>query len=150
MAKKDTIKLKDDEGSEIVISDDKVVLKDKDGKVVKKHFSLDRFTKIVNAVEFGLFLIAIATYIVLGNLLNLWANMWVILFVPGIICSFIRAVHKRNPQHFNVLFTTLFVYFFVCLTFPGPDANLWHPLWVIFFAIPLYHIIVSIFRRILR
>ena len=30
---------------------------------------------------------------------------------------------------------------------PGEEANLWHPMWVVFFAIPVYYTIVNAIRK---
>ena len=144
---KDSIVLTDDEGDKVIIKDHHVTCCDKDGHIVKKHPCLDKFTKVLNVVEGGLGLLALVAYILLGSLLGMWYNMWVLIFVPEIVCSVIRAIHYRNASKFNMPFTAVFAFFFVCMVIPGLEANLWHPMWVVFLAIPIYYMIVSAIRR---
>ena len=33
---------------------------------------------------------------------------------------------------------------------PGLSANLWHPMWLVFLAIPLYHTTVGSIRKIIK
>lgn len=143
----DKIKLTDDEGNQVVIDDDKIVCKDANGKIVKKKECLDKFTKVTNIVEAGLGVISIIAYILLGTLLGMWYNAWIVFFLPEIICSLVRAIHRRNPSKFTYAFLVVFVYFFVCMVYPGVDASLWHPMWVVFLTIPIYHITISAIRK---
>lgn len=143
----DTIHLKDDEGNEVVIKDNKIECKTKDGKIVKRKDFCDKFINVTNIVEAALGLVAIVAYILLGSLLGMWHNGWIVFFIPEIICSIPRAIHKRNPFKFSFGFLVIFTYFFVCMVMPGMDANLWHPLWVIFLSIPIYHIVINVIRK---
>lgn len=145
----DKIHLTDDDGSEVVIENNHIVCKDKDGKVVIKDKHIDKTILATNIIEAGLGIAALVVYILLGSLCDMWYNAWVVFFVPEIICSILRAILKKNPGKFSMLFTTLFAYFFINMVYPGMGANLWHPLWVIFLAIPLYHIVVSSIRKAL-
>ena len=139
----DGVIINDDEGQQVVINDDGIVCKDKNNRKVK----VNRFMAILGCIEGGLFVLAIIAYILLGVFLNMWHNAWVVFFVPEIICSIARAIGKRNAQQFNVTFTAIFAFFFVCMILPGLEANLWHPMWVVFLAIPLYHTFVGIIRK---
>ena len=95
-----------------------------------------------------LYLLAFITFILLGYLLNYWHWAWVLFLIPDVIVSFVRCIEKKNPKHFNITFLSLFVFFFVCMGFPGMDAQLWHPMWVVFLAIPIYHIAIKPFHMI--
>ena len=146
---KDGVVISDDEGSKVIIKDKHITCVDEKGCVVRKRPILDKFTKVLNVVEGVLGLLALVAYILLGSLLGLWYNMWILIFVPEIICSIIRAIHSRNASKFNMVFTAIFTFFFVCMVFPGTEANLWHPMWVVFLTIPIYYSIVSAIRRAL-
>ena len=150
MEEKDTIRITDDEGNKVIINDKGVVCEDADGKCVKKKPHYDKFTSVLNIIEGALFLSALIAFLLVGSLAHAWYWAWILFFVPEIICSLVRAIHKKNPHHFNMAFMATFTFFFVCLVFPGPEANLWHPMWVVFLLIPLYYMIVSMIRKIIR
>ena len=144
----DGVFLKSKKGSTVSITDDGVVCKDKDGNIVKKcPKKPDKVTTVINCIEGVLFTFAIIAFILLGILLNLWYCAWVLFFVPEIICSIARAIHKRNAQHFNMAFLATFAFFFVCMWIPGLSAVLWHPMWVVFLAIPAYHTLVGAINK---
>ena len=141
--KKEGIHLVDDEGNEVIINNKGVTAKDKKGNKVESKYKNDKVLRIANIIEGALFLIAAISYILLGVFLKMWHNGFIVIFIPEIICSLIRAIRKRNANNFNISFVALFSFFFVCMVYPGLDANLWHPMWVVFLAIPLYHVVVS-------
>lgn len=146
-----SIVLTDDDGSQVVIKDKEVVCMDKNGKCVKKKdLKPDKFTAVTNIIEGILFLLAVVSFILLGTLLGAWYNAWIVFFVPEIICSVVRAIHKRNANHFNITFLAIATFFFVCMVAPGLSANLWHPMWVVFLAIPVYHMVVSAINKALN
>lgn len=146
----ESIHLTDDEGNQVVIDNHKITCKDKDGHIVKRKEHMDKFTKVTHIVEGALGLVALIVYILLGTLLHMWHNAWIVFFLPEIICSIPRAIHKRNPSKFSYAFLMCFIYFFLCMVIPGSDANLWHPLWVMFLSIPIYHILTSSITNALR
>ena len=134
-----TITVQDDDGSRVIIDNSGLKCCDKNGNVVNKK-PKDRFLMVLDIVDAALTTLAIITYIFLGVFLNMWANGWLFFFVPEIICSIIRAIHKKNANNVNAAFISLFAFFFVCLFIPGLEANLWHPMWTVFLFIPAYHI----------
>ena len=142
---KDTIKLTDDEGQTLVIKDHHIHAFNKDGKEVERGVCKDKFEKTLALVDCCLSSITLFVYIFLGVFLKWWAQGWVFFFVPEIICSVIRAIHRRNPNKVNITFISLFAFFFVCMVVPGLSAHLWHPMWTVFLLIPVYH---SIFGTI--
>ena len=121
---------------------DKVVVKlsdkdddDDDDDKCKNHKSK---TELVGWI---LTLCAVITYLLLGFLCGLWWNMWILIFIPDIIISTYKAIRDKNLRRFNIVFLVLFTYFFLCMVVPG---GIWHPTWVIFFAIPIFYTIASI------
>ena len=150
----DGIFINDKNGKRVTFNDDGVKCYDADGNVVKhvcKH-NHDKVMAVIGAIEGALFLIAVAGFLLLGLLGNLWASAWIVFFLPDIICSIARAIRKKNANQFNMLFTACFAFFFVCMflpaVIPGMPA-LWQIMWVVFLAIPIYHAIVGSFHTAL-
>ena len=79
----------------------------------------------------------------------MWWNAWVVFFLPDIIASIPRVIHKKNLNKLNVAFISCFAFFFVCMVLPGTSANLWHPMWTVFLFIPVYHSIVGSINKAL-
>ena len=132
------------DGGSVSITDDGVKCVDKNGKV--KNIQQDRVIMIINCIEGALFTLATIAFVLLGVLLNLWTCAWVVFFIPEIICSILRCIRKKNAQHFNMAFAACFSFFFVCMMLPALIEGfpiLWHPMWVVFLAIPAYHSIVG-------
>ena len=148
---KDTVVITDDEGNRAIIKDKEVIYEDSEGnRVNKKEKRYDKFISVVNVVEGILSIVALIAFILVGSIFHAWYWAWVFFFVPEIICSLLRAIHKKNAQHFNVSFLALFAFFFTCMAYPGLEAQLWHPMWIAFLLIPIYHMVVSMIRKIMR
>ncbi len=153
------VEIKDDEvvlfsksGKKVTINDDGVTCYNADGSVKKHQF--DTKMAIIGAVEGTLFTLALVAYIVVSALLGWWGIMWIVFFIPEIICSIARAIVKRNANHFNMAFVAIFAFFLVSLTIPVAlgtygDPMLWHPMWVVFLAIPAYHSTVGAINKVL-
>lgn len=150
--KDSSITLEDDDGSKVVIKGNHIECLDKDGHIIKKK-PKDKFLLWLDTIDGILTALALITYIFLGAFLNMWAYAWIFFFVPEIICSFIRAIHKRNANNVNMAFISLFIFFLVCLFLPNyiPNMshNLWHPMWTVFLAIPIYHSVVGSINKAL-
>ena len=148
---KDTIHITDDDGSSVTVTKDGVCCIDKNGhkKEIKKPWQKDKPSLIIDLIEGFLFLCTVVLYILLGALLGMWINAWIFIFIPGILCSIARCIRKKNANKFNMAFLACFVFFFVCLFIPGMSANLWHPMWVVFLAIPVYHSLFGTINKIL-
>ena len=149
--KKEGVHVTDDEGQTVEVVDGHVRFTDKDGKEVKCHEfrkSHSKAMSILATVEGCLFLLSIIAYILLGTLLNMWGNGWVVFFIPEILCSIARAIIKKNPSQVNMPFIAVFAFFFVCMVVPGQSANLWHPMWIVFLSIPVYYTLCSVIRKI--
>ena len=135
-------------GKKVTIGDDGVTCYNSDGTVKKHQF--DTKMAIVGAIEATLFTLATVAYIVVSAILGWWNIMWVVFFVPEIICSIARAIVKRNANHFNMAFVACFTFFFVSLFLPSVIPGmpyLWHPMWVVFLAIPAYHSTVGAINK---
>ena len=133
--------LKSKNGKQVSITDDGVICYDKDGKRIRKKHK--KSIAVLGAIEGGLMILAVAAFMLLGFLLNMWYNAWIVFFIPEIACSVARAIICKNPHKFNMPFLSCFVFFFVCMVLPGLEANLWHIMWVVFLAIPIYYITIS-------
>ena len=147
----DGVYLKSKKGSSISITDDGVVCVDKNGKIVKKLPEHKKAMAVIGGIEGVLFLLAAVAFFLLGYFLNIWESAWIVFFVPEIICSIPRAIVKRNANQFNMVFTSTFVFFFVCMMLPklieGFSDKLWHPMWVVFIAIPVYYAFVNTINK---
>ena len=151
--KKDSsITLEDDEGDKVVIKGSHVECLDKDGHIIKRK-QKSKFLLWLDVVDGILSALTLLTYIFLGAFLNMWATGWIFFFVPEIICSIIRAIYKKNANKVNMAFISLFIFFLVCLFLPAyvpsVSQNLWHPMWTVFLAIPVYHSIVGSINKAL-
>ena len=140
----DGVFLQGKDGGSVSITDDGVKCVGKDGK--EKIITHDRGIAVINCIEGFIAILCLVAYVLLGSLLNMWTCAWVLVFVPEIICSLARAIRKKNAQHFNMAFAACFAFFFVCMVLPfiNPSSPaLWHPMWVVFLAIPAYHSIIG-------
>ena len=145
------IHVHDADGSSVEIGDHGIRCYDSDGSCVKVH-KPSRAMAVIGAVEGVLFLLAAVGFILLGTLLNIWHAAWIVFFVPEIICSTLRCIVKKDPNHFNSPFFCCFIFFFVCMFLPAlieGMPQLWHPMWVVFLFVPIYHSICGAFHTAL-
>lgn len=136
------------DGKKVTINDDGVTCYNADGTVKKHQF--DTKMAVIGAIEATLFTLATVAYIVVSALLGWWNIMWIVFFIPEIICSIPRAVVKKNANQFNMAFVACFAFFFVSLFLPNVIPGmpfLWHPMWVVFLAIPAYHSTVGAINK---
>ena len=87
-------------GKKVTINDDGVTCYNADGTVKKHQF--DTKMAIIGAIEATLFTLAIVAYVVTSAILGWWNIMWIVFFIPEIICSIARAIVKKNANHFNI------------------------------------------------
>ena len=142
------VTLHDKKGNTVKINEDGVTKIDKDGNVTKKE--VDVPMAVIGAIEATLFTLALVAFILLGTLCNLWTCAWIVFLIPEIICSIMRCFRKKNAQNFNMAFTATFAFFFLCMFLPAVNPNfpaLWHPMWVIFLAVPAYHTTVGAINK---
>ena len=140
-----------DEGESVTINDDGIELVDEHGEKVhiKDHCYHRKEKTIYWAISGILYVLATVAYILLGILLGMWTSMWILFFVPDIIMSLAEAIGRKKPQRFNMVFFSTFTFFLVCLVL-FPEQDLWHPMWAVFLAIPVYYIITNRIRYIIR
>lgn len=137
---KDGIHVSTEEGEKVHFSEKGIFVNDecKINSECKCYHEAQR--AIPEGIVIGtLSLLALVAYILLGSLCGMWYNMWILFFVPEIIGSIIRAIRTRRFCSFDISVTACFAYFFVCMVIPGLSTGLWHPLWVIFLAIPIWY-----------
>ena len=131
----------DKDGSSVEFGDHGMRCYDSNGNCVKAH-KPSRAMAVIGAVEGVLFLLAVVGFILMGTLLNIWQAAWIVFFVPEIICSTLRCIVKKDPNLFNSPFFCCFIFFLVCMFLPAliqGMPQLWHPMWVVFLAIPALH-----------
>ena len=148
----DGIVCTDKKGKKVTINDDGVTCYDQDGNVVKKVGGKhDKAMGVIGCVEGVLCLLAVVAYFLLGYFLGIWGSAWVVVLIPEIICSTARAIARKNAHQFNMPFLATFAFFLVCMVLPdlinGFPNNLWHPMWVVFLAVPIYYTIVTTINK---
>lgn len=153
------IHIETEDGEKVHISGDNIHVIDEDGQEIKISGSGVRYARdkyfdkrsekekrrdrgIYWAVSGILYVLATVAYLLCGFLLNMWNTMWVLFFVPDIIMSLAKSIYTRRAHHFNITFVSLFSFFLVCWVL-FPEKQLWHPMWAVFLAIPIYYIIVN-------
>ena len=146
----DGIHAVDDDGSEVIIDDKGVHCYKSDGTKVEINDPKKRKQRhIYYAINSICMSIALITYLVLGIVLNLWSTMWIIFFLPDIIASIFKCIFNKEFHSFNMAFAATFTFFLICLVLL-PEKNLWHPMWVVFLAIPVYYTVVSRIEIVLK
>lgn len=110
---------------------------DSERKIKKKN---DFIKAVINACSYLIVLIA---YLIIGFVSKDWSVYWTLFFIPGIIDSIFECVIYKKVSRFNIVFAVLFIYLFTNMYFVSLDNPLWSkPNWALFFAIPLFYIIV--------
>ena len=102
--------------------------------------------KLVNAIGFP---VAAIVYILLGVLWkgpsgNLgWAAGWVVFLMPIVLSSLFLAIGKRRMSLFQIAILVVIVFCATGIIGNAYELNLWHPYWLEFLLIPIYHAIAS-------
>lgn len=110
---------------------------DSDRKIKKKN---DFIKAVINACSYLLVLIA---YLIISLVSKDWNLYWTLFFIPGIIDSIFECIIYKKVSRFNITFTVLFAYLFTNMYFVKIGQPVWStPNWALFFAIPLFYIIV--------
>lgn len=137
------VHIKDDEGNEVNIKKGGVFVKEADGAEHKIEHKVDTVEVIFSCIVTSVVVLA---YLLLGFLLGLWDKAWVLFFLIIIIPSIFTAIKKRNANKFNFTITVVMTYLTICCWIY--DFSNWHPLWVMFFAIPIYHLIMKLIKKL--
>lgn len=90
----------------------------------------------------ALYIAAVIIYLILGFLFELFGKVWPIFFAPVVISSFVGALICKDIKHFNYPLFIVFMYTQLSAIF-----DLWHPLWILFITIPLFYIVIDLFRK---
>lgn len=96
---------------------------------------------VISCIQSAWILLMVLSYIVLGIVLPYgkgWSCCWFLFILIPAGTTFIDAIVQKSLNHFAYPCLVAAVY---CAL--GMFLNLWHPLWVIFFTIPIYYIIAS-------
>lgn len=106
------------------------------------------YKSIQGLINIIFILSAMIAYCILGFLLpnnEGWSKWWIILifsFVPG---ELYRTFANKNPYDFPITFLAIGTY---CLI--GEFFNIWHPTWILMLTIPVYYILVSSIKSIIK
>lgn len=92
-------------------------------------------------VTFG----TIIAYILLGSLLGLWGQAWVLFLLIAFVPSLTEAIYKKNANIFAYPVFIAFIYLLLCVWIL--NFSLWHPLWVLFLTIPMYYGLVNFIQK---
>jgi len=146
VASRDGIHLVDGEKNEEVIIDSKGVHAYKNGKAVdRSELSKEsRGWKIAKGITFAVLMgAALTVYFILGTYVpGAWVAWWVLLLIPMIVDSLLSCFSQKNPEKFAIALVATAVYIPLGMYF-----GLWHPLWVVFLAVPVYHAAVAPFSK---
>lgn len=114
--------------------------KEKEESVVSQGEN-KKMIKLSEIITGCLILLVTIIYLILGFTLKDnkgWSIYWTLYFVPFVISSIFECIGYRKVSKFNIVFLCCFIYLFVGMSF-----GMWHPTWVIYFAIPLFYGIVE-------
>ena len=106
------------------------------------------YKSIESSINLIFILGSIIAYLILGFLLKNgvgWSKWWILMvfsLVPG---ETFRAIAFKKPENFPICFVATGIY---CTL--GVFMNLWHPTWIIFLSIPVYYIVVSSIKSIIK
>ena len=93
-------------------------------------------------LKFPVPLLIVAAYLFLGFLFDLWHPGWLLFFAIPIYYQLIAMAAARELRKKLNLFPMALLCVVVYLLL-GFFLNLWHPGWMLFLLIPIYHTLVS-------
>ena len=148
------IHIQDDDGSSVHIQEDGIHIQE-DGETVHvgagdfgskepcfKHSTEGRVSTFISLfTTIG----TVIAYILLGSILNLWSQAWVLFLLIPVIPGFVNAIMKRNINIFPYPVFITFIFLLLCVWIF--NFNNWHPLWVVFLSIPVYYAFINIFKK---
>jgi len=88
-------------------------------------------------------IVVVAIYLVMGFVFSLWHPGWLVFFAIPIFYEFVAMSSAEGPRSKANLFpmAPICVAVFLLLGFL---CDLWHPAWIVFLLIPIYHFFVSV------
>ena len=135
------------------IASEGIKINSEDGEVnlningLEKQKTRSGFLTLLQAMEGGMFLLALVAYIIMGIFWtdrNMgWAMGWLVFFIPIIIVSLIDAIITRKIHHFAYPILVTFVYLLLGFLGNYLDFNGWGVYWFLFITIPAFYAIVS-------
>ena len=139
------IHVKDDDGSEVQISNEGVDIIDNSKKeenttqkrFTEVHFKPRKIDIIYGIISSTIGLICLTAYLLCGFLIpngEGWRCYWVLFLLIPVVPSIFKAIQRRKFTRFNYAVAITFVYLTV-----GMFTNIWTPTWVLFFSIPFYY-----------
>nr|AIF26732.1 hypothetical protein [uncultured bacterium fosmid pJB84G2] len=128
--------------SGIHIEDDNVNINIGDTKEFKihHHTSCARMKAYLGLITS---ILAIAAFILLGVLCNAWHVAWTVLLLTLIVPALYETIAYKKPSSFPIIPIVVGTYCAV-----GLSTGIWHPTWVMIFAIPLYYMIIGFIKTI--
>ena len=144
---KDHVEINDDgvhvyseDGEEVHVTEHGIKVTDKDGtrdvQLGKKH-RVDALVSVITV--FGV----VIAYILLGSLLGLWGQAWVLFLLIPITPTIPAMIRHKNPNIFCYPVFIAFLYLLLCVWVF--NFSLFHPLWVLFLTIPMYYGVINFF-----
>ena len=109
-----------------------------------------RKIKIISILSSSGFLIATLAYLLCGFLWkgpsgNVgWASMWILFLMPMILISLYMAVRDHKFGNFQITLFVIALYCGMGIIGGAYGVNLWHPFWLLFLLIPIYHSIAGV------
>ena len=143
---------------EVVEEDEKIgdsvhVELNEDGEVnlnlngLEKQKTHHKFLTLFQAMEGGLFLLALVAYIIMGVFWtdqNMgWKMGWLTFFIPIIIVSIVDVIITHKLHHFAYPFAVIFTYLLLGFLGGYLGFNGWGVYWFLFITIPAFYAIVS-------
>lgn len=147
---KDESKIKDEDSKVIPyeslytqVNNQEVRVVDIDGFGKKQKLPSDSIVKVKDLINGLLILVIAAVYISLCALkITDWGKFWVIFIYYPVITSLLESIVNRNANNFASPVFSAAIYLTI-----GMYYNQWHPWWIVFIFIFLYHPFVSMFKK---
>jgi len=132
---------------QVSIGPDGIYISDKDGTEVRIgkagiHVEVKDEADVHVAAFPFVPIIVVGIYLVLGFVFDLWHPGWLVFFTIPIFYEFVAMAKATGACKKANLFPMALFCITVYLMF-GFIGDLWHPTWIIFLLIPIYHAIVS-------
>lgn len=114
-------------------------------EVKEKDVAVRSVKKIDVLVSFMVTFGVLIAYLLCGFIGGLWHKAWVLFLLAAFVPSMFEAYHEKDVSRFQYGMFIVFLYLLLCVWVFNFD--LWHPLWVLFLTIPIYHTLVGLFKK---
>jgi len=129
------------------ISLDELVSNNNETKKESNKNKKDKFTFITSLIDLIYTLIIVIIYLILGFSLKDgtgWKNYWFLFILIPVLPSLFNSIKEKRMSNFAFPLLVASIY---CAL--GMNFNIWHPLWIIFFLIPIFYIISNLVDKFL-